>query len=356
MTVEFLPRQHVGTDHHPLPRHHVRQLVFLEVGIDPQTAGRHHREQLRAGLGIGADPCPAIADHTVNRCLQFGVADIQLRQVALSLGLDQGGPGLLFLGVDHIQLALRGQQFSLGAVALGLGRLERGIGPLGTFNRDGVGDHQFFVAGIVIPRTDGFGTGGVDAGTGLADDGLLQLLGGVEVGEQGLLGGHCAFGLGQVGAVVAGIETDQHVAGLDLLVVGHQHFIDVARHFRPDHRYIAADVGVVGFLDETSGSPPMRAIHTGQHQCRDAQCWQQQAFEQGRFGDSHRGSQVGFNGGHAGHGGLPVGAAVNYDDHNMTNVIFCGKWFLLPVVRWFVQREWDFICAREPLWERACSR
>jgi hypothetical protein len=34
----------------------------------------------------------------------------------------------LFLGVDHIQLALRGQQFSLGAVALGLGRLERGVG------------------------------------------------------------------------------------------------------------------------------------------------------------------------------------------------------------------------------------
>ncbi|MNP19784.1 hypothetical protein D3C76_1123290 [compost metagenome] len=150
----------------------------------------------------------------------------------------------------------------------------------------------------------------------------MQLFGGVEVGQQGLLGGHCAFGLGQVGAVVARIETDQHVAGLDLLVVGHQHFVDVTRHFRPDHRHITADVGVVGFLDETPGRPPMHAIYTSQYQCGDAQCWQQQAFRLGRFGGRHRGSQVGFSGGHAGHGGLPAGAGVIYDECNMTYVIF----------------------------------
>jgi hypothetical protein len=32
---------------------------------------------------------------------------------------------------------------------------------------------------------------------------LLQLFGRVEVGEQGFLGRHSAFGLGQVGAVIA---------------------------------------------------------------------------------------------------------------------------------------------------------
>ncbi|MNZ87993.1 hypothetical protein D3C78_1068720 [compost metagenome] len=261
---------------------------------------------MRAGLGIGADPCPTVADHAVNRCLQFGVADIQLRQIALGPGLDQGGPGLLFLGVDHIQLALRGQQFRLGAVALRLGRLEHGVGALGAFHRDGVGGHQFFVAGIVIPRTGGFGTGGVDAGTGLADDSLLQLFGGVEVGQQGFLGGHCAFGLGQVGAVVARIETDQHIAGLDLLVIGHQHFVDITRHLWPDHRDVTADVGVVGFFDETPGRPPMRAIHPGQHQRCNPHCWHKQALEQGTFCRLHRGVQVGFNGGHAGHGGIPV--------------------------------------------------
>ena len=33
----------------------------------------------KSGLGIGADPCPTVADHAVDRCLQFGVADIVAR-------------------------------------------------------------------------------------------------------------------------------------------------------------------------------------------------------------------------------------------------------------------------------------
>ncbi|MNH83264.1 hypothetical protein D3C73_356590 [compost metagenome] len=287
---------------------------------------------MRSGLSVGADPRPAIADHAVHRGFQFGIADVQLRQITLGLGLDQRGAGLLFLRGDHVQLPLCGKQFGLGTVALGLGGLERGVRSLGAFHRHGAGGNQAFVARIVIPRTGGFGPGGIDTGAGLADHRLLQLLGGVEIGEQGFFSRHRTFGLGQVGAVIARIQTNQHVASLDLLVVGHQHFVDVTGDFRPDHRHVAADVGVVGFLDETASRPPVRGVYANQHQSRDTQCRQEQAFEQGRFGGGHRGSQGRFNGGHAGHERVPVKLACYYG-RNMTQVIYCCNWFVLPVVR-----------------------
>ncbi|MNG00350.1 hypothetical protein D3C84_832810 [compost metagenome] len=149
----------------------------------------------------------------------------------------------------------------------------------------------------------------------------MQLFGGVEIGEQGFFRRDRAFGLGQVGAVVPRIETDQHIAGLDLLVVGHQHFFDVTRHFRPDHRHVAADVGVVGFLDEPAIGPPVRGIHAGQHQRGDAQCRQEQAFEQ-RLASVHRDGKVGLYGGHAGHEEVTCG--FNYA-RNMMRVIFSRK-------------------------------
>jgi hypothetical protein len=79
----------------------------------------------------------------------------------------------------------------------------------------------------------------------------------------------------------------------------------------------------------------MRGIHAGHYQRRHTQRWQQQALEQGDrvfTGIVRSGSTE----------GMPVmenylsEAAFNYA-RNMTYVIFCGKWFLRPVVRWFVQ-------------------
>ncbi|MNF94796.1 hypothetical protein D3C84_775160 [compost metagenome] len=135
---------------HALTRHHARQLVFLEVGIDPQPPGGHHRQQLRTGLGVGANPRATVADHAIHRGAQFGVADVQLCQVTLGLRLNQCGAGLLFLSGNDVQLPLRRQQLSLGAIALRLGGLERGVGPLRAFHRDGIGADQFFVARVVI--------------------------------------------------------------------------------------------------------------------------------------------------------------------------------------------------------------
>ncbi len=104
--MELLSDEHVGVNADPLAGHHMRQLILLEVDIHPQSAGRYHREQLRARLGVGAAPCPAIADHTVHRCAQFGVVKVQLRQITFGTCLYQCSPGLLFLGGDDIQLPL----------------------------------------------------------------------------------------------------------------------------------------------------------------------------------------------------------------------------------------------------------
>ena len=62
------------------------------------------------------------------------------------------------------------------------------------------------------------------------------------------------------GADVTIIEPDQQLPGVDPLIVGDQDFGDEAGNVRRDRRDVAADIGVVGTLEEAVDGPPIVAV------------------------------------------------------------------------------------------------
>ncbi len=69
------------------------------------------------------------------------------------------------------------------------------------------------------------------------------------------------LGLGQFGTGVGIIEPDQDVAGLDPLVVGHQHLDDAPVDLAGDQHGVGLDEGVVGLLPALLTLPPENAAH-----------------------------------------------------------------------------------------------
>ena len=57
--------------------------------------------------GVGAGPGAAVADRAVDRRAQLGVAEVELGGVAIGDRARQRRLRLLFLRVDHVELALR---------------------------------------------------------------------------------------------------------------------------------------------------------------------------------------------------------------------------------------------------------
>src|SRR5579864_2183807 len=67
MAVEGFARQHIGDDRRRLTRYHVRELVFLEVGVDPEALCRDHADEISAASNKGAYLGGAVADITLDR-------------------------------------------------------------------------------------------------------------------------------------------------------------------------------------------------------------------------------------------------------------------------------------------------
>ena len=65
----------------------------------------------------------------------------------------------------------------------------------------------------------------------------------------------CASRLRERGAVVAIVDPRDHLAGLDMLVVGDRNRRDVARDFRRNGELARGDEGVVGALEMTGVVP-----------------------------------------------------------------------------------------------------
>ena len=59
--------QHVGNNFGGLALANARQLTFLEVGINPQAAGRDDGQELGSDGRIGAGSRAAVADHAIDR-------------------------------------------------------------------------------------------------------------------------------------------------------------------------------------------------------------------------------------------------------------------------------------------------
>jgi hypothetical protein len=74
MTAKDLAGQSIGDDSRGLARRHARELIFLEVGIDPQLVCWDDGQQMGARRHIGADLCGAISDIAINRRADLGLA------------------------------------------------------------------------------------------------------------------------------------------------------------------------------------------------------------------------------------------------------------------------------------------
>ena len=197
---------------------HARELAFLEVGIHPQPVRRHQRDELRADRGVGAGARAAVADRAVDRRAQFGVAQVELRGIAVGNRAGQRRFGLLLLRVDDVELPLR--------------RLQRRACP-------GIGGERLLIVGIrlleplqrcrtdPVPGCDSdrrrISCGRSRRGRGqlglrLGDHRFLQPAGRLEIRQRGLLPGHGRNRLRQRRAVVAVVQLHQQVARVHCLV------------------------------------------------------------------------------------------------------------------------------------------
>jgi hypothetical protein len=156
MAVEDLATQDVGADLHRRPFAHARQLVFLEIGIDPQAARRDDGQQLSAGSGVRAQPGATVADHAVDRRPHLRITNEQSRGIALGLRLDEGRFGLLPLRGDHFDLALRGDQARLRMLGVRHCGQVRCLGALRAFQGNGLLLRQRVVAQLVVTGTHDF--------------------------------------------------------------------------------------------------------------------------------------------------------------------------------------------------------
>ena len=191
-----------------------------------------------------------------------------MRGIAICKGAGKSGCGLLLLGVDDVELALCGVQRRMGPLIGGERLLVVGVRLLETLQRAELVVRQAAIAIDIVFGTGDFGCGRRQLSLGLGDHCLLQATGRVEIGERGLLPGDAGDRLRQRGAIVAVVEPDQKIAGMDLLVVGDRDISDESRHLRRDHGDVPADIGVVGALDETPDGPPVMAVPGSAKPCQ----------------------------------------------------------------------------------------
>jgi hypothetical protein len=88
--------------------------------------------------------------------------------------------------------------------------------------------------------------GGSDVGAALFDDRMLKRDLRIEVTHGGLGPRDIGMGLRQRRPEIAIIDPRQQLAGLDLLVVGHQHLREITGDLWRDDRGVGLDIGVVG--------------------------------------------------------------------------------------------------------------
>jgi hypothetical protein len=260
MAVEDLARPHVGDHRRWLPRLHMRQLILLEIRVDPEPVRGGDAQQVSAAGDIGADLPGPVADIAVDRRADLGVAEIEAGGFQIRLGLGHARPRGGDFRIPHGQLLPGGGKPCLGRFGRRLRFLVDGRRSLGVLPRTVAGQRQAAVADGVLAGKRGAGNLGVEVGLGLADHSLLQDVLGFEPGERGPpLIGDC-LGMIECRLEIARIEPDQQLPGFDMLVVCHQDFRNESCDMRRHRRDVAAGIGIIGALDEAPDGPPLMAV------------------------------------------------------------------------------------------------
>src|SRR6202012_2452117 len=111
--IHFYGGQRTGFD--------ARELVFLEIGVDPQTIRGHERDELRTHRGIRTDLRTAVADDAVDGRAQLGVILIEAGKITFGSSLRERGLRLLLLRSDDFKLPFGGGETGARAIARGEG-------------------------------------------------------------------------------------------------------------------------------------------------------------------------------------------------------------------------------------------
>ncbi|MNT57382.1 hypothetical protein D3C72_1947460 [compost metagenome] len=86
------------------------QLGFLEITEHIGVCQRHHRQQFRARINVGANPQRTLTDHAVDGRHNAGIRQIQLRPLQACLGMLQTAFGTVNLRAENIHLLARSSQ------------------------------------------------------------------------------------------------------------------------------------------------------------------------------------------------------------------------------------------------------
>ncbi|MNP42994.1 hypothetical protein D3C76_1367890 [compost metagenome] len=100
MAAQWLAGEAVDADFYRLPRAHVGQLGFLEIGHHIGLLQRHHSQQRLAWHHVLAGAYAALADHARDRCADHGVLFVLLGQLLAGLRAGQRCRALLQFGVS----------------------------------------------------------------------------------------------------------------------------------------------------------------------------------------------------------------------------------------------------------------
>lgn len=160
MTLKGMVRQHIGDDGHRLTGTHMRQLVFLEVGVNPQAVRGYQGEQLRTAADERAGPRAAVANHPIERRANVGIAEVQPGHLEVSLGLRQGSQDLLLASIQHRQLTFGHGFIRFGLLLLGVRPAIIGGGVIADLCGNRARRGQGVIASVVVSQFFGCRRGG----------------------------------------------------------------------------------------------------------------------------------------------------------------------------------------------------
>ncbi len=138
----------------------MRQLVFLEVSVNPQAVRGYQGEQLRTAADEGAGSRAAVANHPIERRANVGIAEVQPGHLEVSLGLRQGSQDLLVASIQHRQLTFGHGFIRFGLLLLGVRPAIIGGGVIADLCGNRARRGQGVIASVVVSQFFGCRRGG----------------------------------------------------------------------------------------------------------------------------------------------------------------------------------------------------